>query len=144
MDFGVASEDLHTPAPPMPQMPPVQVIERSDVVAVRQEITALRLACAAMPAHIYTTIAFPMPLGSRSVPEPIMSRPYASEEDACAAVLNPDRTGSEYAVQIGIIGAGLTLLALMFFTLIAGVLRVLWNGPMARAFPMILASRFRG
>ena len=71
------------------------------------------------------------------------SRPYALEEDACAAVLNPDRVGPGYAMQMGLTGAGLTLLALMFFTLIGGVLRVLWNGPMARAFPMILASRFR-
>jgi len=72
------------------------------------------------------------------------SRPYAPEEDACAAVLNPDRAGPEYAMQLGLAGAGLTLFALMFFTLIGGVLRVLWNGPMARAFPMILANRFRG
>jgi len=72
------------------------------------------------------------------------SRPYAPEEDACAAVLNPDRAGPESAMQLGLAGAGLTLFALMFFTLIGGVLRVLWNGPMARAFPMILANRFRG
>jgi hypothetical protein len=144
LDLTQASEDPHTPAPPMPPMLPVRVVERSDVVAVRQEITALRLACAAMPAHTYTTIGPAMLPASRTVPEPMTERPYAPEEDACAAVLNPDRAGAGYAVQIGLIGAGLTLLALMFATLIGGVLRVLWNGPMARAFPMIFNSKFRG
>ena len=126
---------------------PRPFIERSDVIAVRREITALRMACAAMPSHIETlTYSYVAPRSNSLVAPPpqIATRAYAAEEDACAAILNPDQVGAGYAIQVGVIGATIALFALMFFTLIAGVLRFLWNGPMARAFPGLFAGRFHG
>ena len=41
-------------AAPIAAPSPRPFIERSDVIAVRREITALRMACAAMPSHIET------------------------------------------------------------------------------------------
>ena len=130
-------------APPLPQ----RVIERSDIIAVRREITALRMACAAMPSHIETptyVYAAARPNSPVSPPLQIATRAYAAEEDACSAILNPDQVGAAYAIQVGVIGAGVALFALMFFTLIAGVIRFLWNGPMARAFPGLFAGRYHG
>ena len=134
-------------AAPIAAPSPRPFIERSDVIAVRREITALRMACAAMPSHIETpTYPYVAPLPSRPMTPPpqIATRAYAAEEDACAAILNPDQVGAGYAIQVGVIGATIALFALMFFTLIAGVLRFLWNGPMARAFPSLFAARFHG
>ena len=125
-------------------MQPVPFVERSDVVAVRSEIAALRLACAVMPPHTYIESFLPAAAGSQAVPPVLRSRPYAAEEDTCAAVLNPDQAGPGYAIELGMAGAGLTLFALMFFTLIGGVLRVLWHGPIARALPNIFGRRFYG
>ena len=93
---------------------------------MRREIMALRLACAAMPLRTVVETPSPARLGDH-VPGPTLTyRPYASEEDTCAAVSNPEEAGSGYALQMGMTGAGLTLLALLFFTLIAGLLRALW------------------
>ena len=135
-------------AAPIAAPSPRPFIERSDVIAVRREITALRMACAAMPSHIETpTYPYVIPLPSRpmtSPPPQIATRAYAAEENACSAILNPDQVGAAYAIQVGVIGATVALFALMFFTLIAGVLRFLWNGPMARAFPGLFAARFHG
>lgn len=128
----------------MPLAPSQPVPEPTEVLAVRREIMALRMACAAMPPRTYIASSQPMRVGSVDVPPSISLRPYALEEDTCDAVLSPDRAGPGYAVQLGMIGAGLTLLALLFFTLIGGLVRVLWNGPMARAMPMLLPSRFHG
>lgn len=146
----VALERLRLPeqfaAPPIAPSPR-PFVERSDVIAVRREITALRMACAAMPSHIDTPTypyAAPHPNSLVPPPPPIAIRAYAAEEDACAAILNPDQVGAAYAIQVGVIGASVALFALMFFTLIGGVLRFLWNGPMARAFPGLFAGRFHG
>ena len=134
-------------AAPIAAPSPRPFVERSDIIAVRREITALRMACAAMPSHIEApTYPYVLPLPSRPMTPPpqIATRAHAAEEDACAAILNPDQVGAGYAIQVGVIGATIALFALMFFTLIAGVLRFLWNGPMARAFPSLFAGRFHG
>ena len=134
--------ETHPFASPPPAV--MSLAERSDVVAVRREITALRLACAVMPPHTYVESYLLPPRGSQVASPSLMSRPFAAEEDTCAAVLNPDQAGPGYAIELGMIGAGLTLFALMFFTVIGGVLRVLWHGPIARALPTFFARRFHG
>ena len=134
-------------AAPLAAPSPRPFVERSDIIAVRREITALRMACAGMPSHIDTptyVYAAPRPNSPVSPPLQIATRAYAAEENACSAILNPDQVGAAYAIQVGVIGAGVALFALMFFTLIAGVLRFLWNGPMARAFPGLFAGRYHG
>lgn len=134
---GASAQTAVTPLPPDPvgeilqrpiilQSSPSQSGRIADVVQeVRVATVALRQACAKLPNVTYAP-------ESAGPPVPAIRQPYAAEEDSCAMVMDPSHFMEGYAWPFGLMGGGITLLGLGFFTLVGGVLRLVWHGPLNR------------
>lgn len=137
---GISSASAQTAVTPLPPDPVSEILQRpiilqssssqstpiADVVQeVRAATVALRQACANLPNVTYAP-------ESAGPPVPAVRRPYAVEEDSCAMVMDPSHFMEGYAWPFGLMGGAVTLLGLGFFTLVGGVLRLVWHGPLNR------------